>query len=75
MSNNEGAGSMAVGFVLAIGNQTWGWFNAILDINTFGHWGQAVVTGCFGSIGAFCTTRLLKYIEKKIKDKKNAKEN
>jgi hypothetical protein len=73
MTNNESASSVAIGFVLAVGNHTYGWFNAILQTHNLGNWSQAIITGCLGSLGAFCTTRLLKYLEKKIKnnDKKN----
>ena len=73
MNNNDGAGSMVIGFFLAVGNHTWGWFNTILEVHFVNDWTQALLMGCVGSVGTFGTSRLLKYIEKKIKknDKKD----
>ena len=65
----ESAGSMVIGFILAIGNHVFGWFNTFLTIN-LNNTVQALITGFVGALGAFLGNRLLKYIEKKIKQKK-----
>jgi hypothetical protein len=75
MNNNESLGSVALGFVLAVGNNAYGWFNTILQPHFLDSWSQALITGSIGSIGAFLTTRGLKYIEKKIKQKRDDKNN
>ena len=64
----ESAGSMAIGFILAIGNHVFGWFNAVLAIN-LNDTIQALITGFVGALGAFLGNRLFKYIEKKVKNK------
>ena len=73
--DNSGCGSMVIGFILAIGNHTFGWFNSLLQVDghIFSGWAQALITGSIGACGAFITNKLLKLIEKKIKNKKEAK--
>lgn len=69
---SESAGSMVIGFILAIGNHIFGWFNAVLAIN-LNDTIQALITGFVGALGAFLGNRLFKYIEKRIKSKKENK--
>jgi len=70
-NNMDSVGSVVVGFVMAVGNHTFGWFNHILQVNggLVNDWGQAFITGSIGAIGAFLTNRFIKYVEKKIKNK------
>ena len=77
MTNNESVGSVVIGFVLAVGNHTFGWFGTLLQVehHQLNEFAQAIITGSLGAFGAFVTTRSLKYIEKKIKNLKNDKEN
>jgi hypothetical protein len=74
-TNDGGIGSILIGFVLAIGNQVFGWMNTILEIHTI-HWTiQAVVVGILGSTASYFTNKIWKWAEKKIfKSKKNKDE-
>lgn len=70
---DEKAGSMIVGFILAAGNQLFGWFHTLLSIDgsQINEYGQALITGGIGAVGAYFTNRLLKFVEKKVKKSKN----
>jgi divalent metal cation (Fe/Co/Zn/Cd) transporter len=75
--NVESVGSVVTGFCLAVGNHTFGWFKTILQIDgsQLNDYLQALITGGIGALGAFAVNRGLKYVEKKIKSKKNEKSN
>ena len=62
--------SIVAGFVLAVGNHTFGWFHSILEINgtALNDYLQAFITGGFGAIGAYCVGKGIKYVERKIKN-------
>lgn len=63
--------SVITGFVLAVGNHTFGWFHTILQVdgNSLNEYVQAFITGGFGAIGAYCVGKGIKYVEKKFKKK------
>ena len=71
--NGDSVPSLVAGFVLAVGNHTFGWFNNILEINgtSLNEYLQAFITGGFGAIGAYCVTKGIKWIEKKVKNRRN----
>jgi hypothetical protein len=77
MTSNESTGSAVIGFVLAVSNHTFGWFNTMLQVqhSQISEFTQAIITGSLGALGAFVTSRILRYAEKKIKQLKNDKES
>jgi hypothetical protein len=74
---NGSLSSMFIGFILAITNHMFGWFNVILQVKGthINEWLQAFITGSIGAIGAFLMNKLLKIVDKKIKTRKEKNEH
>ena len=65
---NGSIGSMLIGFVFAISNHMFGWFNSFLQVEGthLNDWLQAFITGSIGAIGAFFMNKLLKTIDTRM---------
>jgi H+/Cl- antiporter ClcA len=72
----DGASSIFIGCILAIGNQLFGWMNSLTLIQVHSiHWSlQAIIVGILGSTASYFTNKLWKHIDKKIKNKKQQNE-
>ena len=66
--------TMLIGFVTALSNHFFGWFNAsFLKINAsfnIDKWFEALLTGMIGATGAYLANRFWKFLEKR-KHKQN----
>lgn len=63
--------SMLIGFVAALSNHFFGWFNTVflkisIDIN-INEWFQALMTGMIGATGAYFANRFWKLLDRKKK--------
>ena len=66
--------TLMIGFVFAVSNQIFGWFNSLLDVhstllmqNLLLQGLQAIITGGLGAFSAFMVNKALKKLEKKFK--------
>jgi putative flippase GtrA len=69
----DGASSIFIGCILAIGNQIFGWLNSLTVIQVHSiHWSiQAIIVGILGSTASYFTNKLWKFIDKKNKKQHN----
>lgn len=66
--------TLMIGFIFAVSNQIFGWFNSLLDVhstllmqNLLMQGLQALITGGLGAFSAYMVNKALKYFEKKFK--------
>ena len=70
---HESIASVTIGFILAVANHIFGWFNDVFILVSDGLLSQglqAIFTGFIGATTAFFANKFWKYIDKKIKSKK-----
>ena len=62
--------NIAIGFILAVGNNLFGWLNNIHFTADWNAYLQAAVTGFVGATFAFFANKFWKVIERKLKKNK-----